>query len=145
MSRKQLEELRHNLQKSRLRVTPQRVEIFRILVNSKTHPDAETIYNKIKGVFSNISLATIYSTLRVFKKVGLIREISAYNGVRRYDADTSPHFHLICIGCNRIRDLEEKRFRRLKQSLARKTGYRLDSTALNICGYCPECIQKEVN
>ena len=80
-----------------LKLTPQRAAIFEYLDGNKSHPSAEDIYLEIKKRYPMISFATVYKTLEALKSRGDILELSVDPERRRYDPDTGPHHHLICI------------------------------------------------
>lgn len=87
-----------------LKVTPQRIAVFQMLANTKSHPSPEEVYNVIRKTSPSISLATVYKILDLFQGQGFIRRVATQNQVTRYDADISPHYHLVCIQCGTILD-----------------------------------------
>ena len=62
------------LKKSSVRITPQRHAILEFLIHSMSHPTADEIYKALEGKFPNMSVATVYNNLRVFREVGLVKE-----------------------------------------------------------------------
>ncbi len=89
-----------------LKVTPQRVAVYRALLLRKDHPSAEELYEELKGKLEGISLTTVYRSLANLEKVGLVQKIPTPNGKVRYDARVEPHSHFICLECGRIYDIE---------------------------------------
>ena len=81
--------------------------ILEILQGTKTHPSAETIHEMLRQEHPDISLATVYRNLALFKKQGLIQSIGTVGGVERFDANTAPHVHFVCTCCDAVLDLPE--------------------------------------
>jgi len=88
-----------------LKVTPQRTAIYKELAQTDRHPSTEMIYKNIKDYFPNISLTTVYRTLETFEKHGLIAVVNLLYNAARYDANLSPHHHIVCIKCKKIEDI----------------------------------------
>ena len=88
-----------------VRVTPQRLAIAEVVLNSSDHPTVQQIYERVKGHFPSMTLATIYSTLGVLQKSGLIQELP-FQKMSRYEPNMEPHVNLVCIGCENVIDAE---------------------------------------
>lgn len=105
-----------------------------------THPSADWVYEHVKAEIPDISLATVYRNLSLFKDQGLIVSLGTVKGVERFDGTTHPHVHFICTGCGSIVDLpgiavpEE-----LNTAVSRDSGGRVDSCQLTFTGLCGEC------
>jgi Fur family transcriptional regulator, peroxide stress response regulator len=122
------------------RITPQRIAILRILVESPDHPSVEDIYEKVKVNFPTTSLATVYKTISVIKELGEVLELEFSNDHNRYDGNKPyPHPHLMCVQCKRIVDPELSSLADLTQELTSDSGYRIISHRLDFYGICPEC------
>jgi len=80
----ELEESITELRKAGVRITPQRQAIIRYLISSHTHPTADEIYQALSPDFPNISVATIYNNLRVFKNIGLVKELTYGDASSRF-------------------------------------------------------------
>ena len=104
------------------------------------HPSAEWVFEHVKAEMPDISLATVYRNLSLFKDQGLIVSLGTVKGVERFDGNTQPHVHFICTGCGCIVDLpgiavpEE-----LNAAVSRDSGGRVDSCQLTFTGLCGEC------
>lgn len=103
------QEIEHRLC-SRLRekgykLTTPRREIIRILANDRDHPGAMDILRKARKKAPQVSLSTVYYTLDILKKEGLIKELEFYDRENRYDVNIESHINLICGKCGRIADL----------------------------------------
>lgn len=91
-----------------LKVTPQRIAIYKELAKTVEHPSTEMIYNNIKDYYPNISLTTVYRTLETFEKMGLISVVNVLYHAARYDANLDPHHHIVCVNCRKIEDVYDK-------------------------------------
>jgi Fur family transcriptional regulator, peroxide stress response regulator len=93
-----------SLQDRGYKLTPQRREIIRLLSRRKSHPGAMEILRKVRKIVPRISLSTVYYTLDMMKKEGLIRELEYYDMDNRYDINVSDHINLVCTKCKKITD-----------------------------------------
>lgn len=87
-------EIRAIFARAGLRCTKQRVELYRALASTKSHPTAEQLRDMLGCGCCCSSLATVYNTLECFSKAGIVRRIPTANGPTRYDADTTQHLHV---------------------------------------------------
>ena len=123
-----------------LKVTPQRLAIFKMLRHTNVHPSAETIYNSLQEDHPTMSLATVYKTLDAFVQNGLVQQLNLGEDSYRYDADTSPHSHMQCTVCKSVEDIEQlQQVAPIKQEVQELTGYQLLSEQFYFYGICPEC------
>ncbi len=121
------------------RLTPQRMELVRLIAVSEGHPSAAQLYAQILEKFPTMSQATVYKTLALLKEMNQILEIdlrddSHYDG-NRPDA----HPHLICTQCNQIVDGEMEIDSRLLRSLEESSGYQILRPQITFYGLCPNC------
>jgi Fur family peroxide stress response transcriptional regulator len=128
-----------HLKDSGNRVTVQRQLILEYLFHKLSHPTVEEIYSAISAVYpSYVSMPTIYNNMRVFKEFGLVKDIYVKQiGVTRYDTNTGPHHHLVCLDCGKITDCDAE----VSLSLHFDQGqpFRAQSFYLEVYGVCPEC------
>ena len=116
--------------------------ILSCLRSTESHPSAEWIYETVKQEIPDISLATVYRNLNLFKEQGLIVSLGTVKGVERFDGNTAPHVHYICTGCGRVLDLPGLSVpAELNQAAARSSGGQVDSCQLTFTGICGECSQ----
>ena len=133
-------ELASILKQHQLKVTPQRLSIFKMLRNTRIHPSAETIYQALIEEHPTMSLATVYKTLDTFVQHGLIQQLNLGEDSYRYDADTTPHSHLQCTSCKCVVDLPFlKEVNDLRDEVRNATGYTLSGEQLFFYGQCPKC------
>ena len=105
-----------------------------------THPSAEWVYENVRTQIPDISLATVYRNLSLFKEQGLIRSLGTVNGVERFDGNTEPHVHFICTQCGGVPDLPEISVpEELNSAVARSSGGRVENCQLSFTGICGEC------
>ena len=105
-----------------------------------THPSAEWVYENVRTQMPDISLATVYRNLSLFKEQGLIVSLGTVKGVERFDGNTEPHVHFICTQCGGVQDLPEISVpEELNSAVARSSGGRVDSCQLSFTGICGKC------
>lgn len=123
------------------KLTPQRLIILDYLQGNKSHPSAEDIYRAVHDKFPTMSLATVYSTLAALKEKGYIIELSLDPDKKRYDPETAPHNHLICIACKRIVDVTGEC--RLDLPEDERQDFVVMESHVEFYGLCPGCKQKK--
>ncbi len=121
------------------KVTPQRLAIYNTLCNTKSHPTAEMIFNKLQPYYPTMSLATIYKTVDILREIGLVQVINIGEDCLRYDADTSLHPHIRCTVCNKVEDIEGFDFSPALDEVKRLTDYELNGQQFYFYGICPAC------
>jgi len=128
------------LKANRLRVTPQRLAVLKILASSSEHPTVEAIHEQVRKKFPTTSLATVYKTVSVLKKMNEILELGFPDGSNRYDGKRPyPHPHMICTKCREILDPDLAILDELTEEMGEKTGYKILSHRLDFFGLCPKC------
>jgi Fur family peroxide stress response transcriptional regulator len=138
-SQVRFERLISRLKESDYRLTPQRVELIRLITTSNDHPSASRLYNQIKTQFPTMSLATVYKTLDLLKELGEVLEIDLRDD-SHYDGNhPEPHPHLICSKCNKIVDGELDIDQGLIRKLERASGYTILRPQISFYGLCPDC------
>ena len=86
------------------KLTSQRRAIINLLSKDMTHPGAADILKKIRKSLPQVSMSTVYYTLDMLKKEGLIQELEFYDRDNRYDVNVANHINLICKKCGKIED-----------------------------------------
>jgi Fur family peroxide stress response transcriptional regulator len=135
------DELIAALKERDFRLTPQRVELVRLIATSEGHPSAAQLYAKIKTQFPTMSHATVYKTLALLKEMNQILEIDLRDD-SHYDGNRpAPHPHLICMKCNKIvdgdLDFDLSSIRKLEET----SGYQIVRPQITFYGLCPDCRQ----
>jgi Fur family peroxide stress response transcriptional regulator len=121
------------------RLTPQRVELVRLIASSAGHPSAAQLFSEIKTRFPTMSHATVYKTLALLKEMGQVLEIDLRDD-SHYDGNRpDPHPHLICTNCGRIVDGELEIEPALLKQLEATSGYQIMRPQITFYGLCPDC------
>ena len=97
-----------------LKVTPQRIAIYKELIKTNEHPSAEMLYEKVRKVFPSISLDTVNRTLLTLNEIGAAFIVEGSGQVRRFDGALEKHQHFKCIKCKRIIDFHHQPFDNIK-------------------------------
>jgi Fur family transcriptional regulator, peroxide stress response regulator len=139
MSDVQLKEAIDTLKETGVRITPQRHAILEYLIHSMAHPTADDIYKALEGKFPNMSVATVYNNLRVFREVGLVKELTYGDASSRFDYVTSDHYHVICDECGRIVDFHYPGLDEVEQLASHVTGFKVRNHRMEIYGICDNC------
>ncbi len=139
-----MEAISKKIKSSNLKVTPQRIAIYKALYETKSHPTAEMLYNDLKDNYPTMSIATVYKTLTAFKKAKLIQELNLNDSSFHYDINTDFHSHLICTCCKSIFDYDFSVFSEISEKIENETGFCVEHTQLYFYGKCGEC-QKQGN
>ena len=122
------------------RLTPQRMMVLSAIENSDNHISAEEIYAQVIAKYPHVNISTVYRTLELLKRLGLVTETDLGGGrVRYHPADKGHHHHLVCQECGRIIDLDESVLSSLKSTLLREYKFSADLRHLAIFGRCPNC------
>ncbi|GAB6113114.1 Fur family transcriptional regulator [Desulfomicrobium salsuginis] len=138
-----LERMLDRLKEQGLRITPQRLEILRILSESVGHPSVEDIHAKVRAKFPTTSLATTYKTVALLKDLDEVLELGFADGSNRYDGNKPyPHPHVICTVCRKIMDPDLSMLRDMTEEVVRETGFRITTHRLDFFGLCPDCQKK---
>lgn len=113
--------------------------ILECLMSTNAHPSADMVYEMLQAEHPDISLATVYRNLALFKKQGRIISVGTVNGTERFDANTEPHVHFVCTDCDAVLDLHQMKIPLLNEEAERHSGCRVASCQVTFTGQCPEC------
>lgn len=118
-----------------LRMTEQRRVIARVLSEAEDHPDAEELHRRAAAIDANISLATVYRTMKLFEDSGIIERHDFRDGRSRYEEATEDHHdHLIDAKTGEVIEFTSEEIERLQVEIARRLGYRLVDHRLELYG-----------
>jgi Fur family peroxide stress response transcriptional regulator len=134
-----LEQIRKRFQERGLKFTGQRYAIYNALASSTKHPSVEDLYSTVKKSYPTLSMNTVYNTLEALKEIGIASEISLWHDKARFDANRSPHHHLVCLRCRKIEDLYDDSLDHLALSPKAKHEYRITGHRVEFHGYCNDC------
>ena len=122
------------------RLTPQRMMILSAIENSADHISAEEIYAQVVTKYPHVNISTVYRTLELLKRLGLVTETDLGGGrVRYHPAEKGHHHHLVCTECGAIIDLDESLLASLESTLLREYKFSADLRHLAIFGRCANC------
>lgn len=113
--------------------------ILQCLRSTDAHPSAEMVHQMLRQSYPDISLATVYRNLNLFKEQGLISSVCSVHGTERFDAETTPHVHFVCDCCDRVLDLEQITIPEALTHQVDDTGCRVSGCSLTFTGLCREC------
>ena len=131
---------RRELNTAGMRATNQRALILQIIRQREGHPDADEVYRQAREKQPNISLSTVYRTLRQFKESGLIQEVHFNENHHHYEAKApQEHHHLLCLGCGKVVEFQYPLSSYVKKNVAEAKGFDISDTEIHLRGYCPEC------
>lgn len=118
-----------------LRLTGQRRTIAGVLEEADDHPDVEELHARAAKADPNISLATVYRTVKLFEEAGILEKLEFGDGRARYeDADRDHHDHLIDIQSGDVIEFVDEEIEALQEKIARKLGYELRGHRLELYG-----------
>ena len=134
------QELVDKLRPMGVRLTPQRLAIAEVVVNSADHPSVKEIYERVRAFFPYATIATVYSTLTMLEEKGIVRELP-FQRQSRYDANLSPHVNLVCVGCGNVVDAEvgQETVIELQDLVAGETDFQVASQRVDFYGWCSGC------
>ncbi len=136
----QAEDIVNKLSELGYRLTPQRMMIVLAIENSDDHISAEEIYAQVVAKYPNVNISTVYRTLELLKRLGLVTETDLGGGRLRYHpVGKGHHHHLVCQECGAIIALDESLLSSLKSALLREYKFSADLRHLAIFGRCVNC------
>ena len=130
------------LREKGLKVTPQRIAVYNMLMNTYEHPNAEMIYKTLEPTNPTMSLATVYKTLDFFKQLGLVQELNVGEPSSRYDAVVQCHPHTVCKVCGKVEDLHMEQLTEVAKKLVPDLDFDVEMEQLILYGTCGACRKK---
>ena len=119
----------------------QRDKVLEVLKNTKCHPTASYVYEKVREEIPNISLGTVYRNLAKLSTDGHILKLDLGTGSEHFDGDTSSHYHIVCKKCRKVTDVYEHE-KSLNDFAKRYFDGNITGHSLVFFGECKECIEK---
>jgi Fur family peroxide stress response transcriptional regulator len=124
-----------------LRLTHQRLEIYRELAMADDHPSAEVLHQRLRRKIPTISLDTVYRTLATFQSHGLIRKVDTVESQARFEATGMRHHHLICRKCKEIMDFQWQLIDDVTLPEEISKWGRIDNKNVVVYGVCSKCLK----
>src|SRR5688500_17419701 len=121
-----------------LKVTPQRIAVFRALDRNDAHPTAESVHAWVTSEMPSVSLRTVYQVLNDLASMGELQQLDLGTGSTRFDPNVDAHHHLVCTACGKVRDLYAD-FRSVRVPPGAEQGFTIDSAEVVFRGRCDTC------
>ena len=138
--------LQGELRARRIRLTKQRRVVLEVMESAARHMDAGEILERAQKIDPNITQVTVYRTLDLLKRHGLIDELDLLHlrGHRHYYESHGPrdHIHVACVRCGKVREFESELYEELKQQISRDCGIEISVARTEVGGVCDDCRKK---
>ncbi len=139
---KSLKDSHRTLNVAGLRITNQRALILEIIRRGQGHLDADEVYRQAREKQPRLSLSTVYRTLQLLKKLGLVEEVHFDEAHHHYEVKPpSEHHHLVCLGCGRVIEFSYPLTRYVKRNVPEAKDFEVVDAEVRMTGYCPRCRQ----
>lgn len=140
---KRMDHFKSALLRAGVKLTRQRLEVFREVAGGYDHPDAEAIYRSVRERVPSVSLDTVYRTLWLLLDLGLIATLGHPRERVRFDGNAEPHHHFVCTRCGRADDFHSEELSRLVIPDAARGLGRVEKTQVEVRGICARCLREE--
>jgi len=136
-------QLQRQLASKRIRLTRQRRVLLQVIENAKRHLDAGEILEQAQKIDSNITRVTVYRTIDLLKRHGLIDELDLLHlrGDRHFYESHGPrdHIHVACLRCGKVREFESDLYESLKKQISKDCEIEITVSRTEVGGYCHSC------
>ena len=122
------------------RFTPQRQQVYDVLLQKRDHPTAEEVFIRAKKQMPEISHATVYNCLDALVECGLVRQVQLERGATRFCPNMHEHCHFYCDECGTVYDVDLPA--KLQPGVTLPKGFKAERYEIAIHGVCPECAKK---
>jgi len=140
--KQKMDAFRAKCHETRLKVTPQRTAVYKVLIESDEHPSAEMVFRKVRKVIPNISLDTVNRTLLTLARIGAAFIVEGSGDAKRFDARLETHQHFKCVKCKRIFDFHYKPFDNIPVPKSISEKYTVLRKTVYLEGICDLCTEK---
>jgi len=127
---------------ARIKLTHQRIEIFREVAKTTDHPDAETVFQRVRERIPTVSLDTVYRTLWLLSDLGLITPLGPLCERTRFDANLARHHHFVCVRCGLTADFYSDLLDDLTLPEAVQALGQAETTRVEVHGICRACAER---
>lgn len=132
-----------------IRMTRQRRVILQVMDDAEQHLDVDQIFERAQRVDPEVHLVTVYRTIDLLKKHGLIDELDLLHlrGDRHYYETHGPrdHIHVACLKCGKVREFESRLYEQLKSQIEQDFQMKVTVSRTEVGGYCKECLAKGIS
>lgn len=136
---RRIERFKEAARKAGVRLTLQRLEIFREVAASVDHPSAEAVLKALEPRMPMLSLDTVYRTLWLLNDLGLVSTLGPRRESVRFDANLTPHHHYVCVRCGQARDFESTDLNALRLPRSVAAFGSIDAMHVEVRGVCSRC------
>jgi len=139
--------LQQALRQRGIRLTRQRRVILQVMDSAEQHLDVDQILDRAQKISPEVHLVTVYRTIDLLKKEGLIDELDLLHlrGDRHYYETHGPrdHIHVACLRCGKVREFESRLYEQLKQQIAHDCDIQVTVSRTEVGGICNDCLAAE--
>lgn len=120
------------------RFTPQRQQVYAVLLEKTDHPTAEQVFLRVKHALPDISFATVYNSLSALVQCGLVNQVHSPRTATRYCPNMAKHYHFYCERCGGVFDIHDPGHGPVAPVPVPR-GYRITHCEMTLHGFCPAC------
>jgi len=121
------------------RNTVQKDAVMKVLLNERRHMTAEQVFEKVKEINPIISRSTVFRILNVLSERGDILRVPVADGADCFDFTVSPHYHIRCVKCGEVSDVDMPYMEHIADGIKGLHGYKLLGHSILFSGLCPKC------
>ena len=140
------ESIEGSLKERGVRLTRQRKVLLEVMDNAEQHLDAGAILERAQKIDPRVHRVTVYRTLDLLKRNGLIDELDLLHlrGDQHFYESHGPrdHIHVACLKCGKMREFESELYEKLKKQIERDCGMEIKVTRTEVGGYCENFREK---
>jgi len=125
-----------------LKITPQRMAVYKALLETDEHPSSEMVFQKVRQIFPNISLDTVNRTLLTLTEIGAAFSVEGSGDAKRFDGNLEAHQHFKCIKCKRIIDFHYKPFDNISSPKTLNRKFKVLRKTVYFEGICDLCAKR---
>ncbi len=126
-----------------MRLTTQRQIILEELGKVTSHPTANEVYDMVRKRLPRIGLGTVYRNLELMADNGIILKLEVGGTQKRFDATVAPHYHIRCLSCGKVNDIEIPVMDDINKTAAELSHYQILGHHIEFSGICNECSTQE--
>jgi Fur family ferric uptake transcriptional regulator len=125
-----------------MRLTTQRQIILEELGKVTSHPTANEVYDMVRKRLPRIGLGTVYRNLELMSETGIILKLEVGGTQKRFDATVAPHYHIRCLNCGKVDDIEIPVMADINKAAADASKYEVLGHHIEFSGVCSDCNKK---
>ena len=125
-----------------IKLTHQRIEIFREIAQTVDHPDADQVFQRVRDRIPTVSLDTVYRTLWLLNDLGLVVTLGSSRERTRFDANLNSHHHFVCGQCGLTRDFFSNDLDNISLPDSVGSFGEIETTHVEVRGICRKCVEK---